>query len=56
MSQPRTLLGQQGTDAVIGEHTDAEIMMNEQPYVIDRAHIDWRLAELQRNRWYKLPK
>lgn len=31
-------------------------MMNEKPYVIDRAHIDWRLIELQRNRWYKLPK
>jgi hypothetical protein len=33
-------------------------MMNEQPYVItsSRAHIDWRLVELQRNRWYKLPK
>jgi hypothetical protein len=31
-------------------------MMNEQPYVIDRAHIDWRLVELQQNRWYKLPK
>ena len=31
-------------------------MMNEQPYVIDRAHIDWRLVELQRSRWYKLPK
>jgi hypothetical protein len=31
-------------------------MMNEQPYVIDRAHIDWRLVELQKNRWYKLPK
>lgn len=30
--------------------------MNEQPYVIDRAHIDWRLIELQRDRWYKLPK
>ncbi|MGH9970992.1 MAG: hypothetical protein ACREBG_24815 [Pyrinomonadaceae bacterium] len=31
-------------------------MMNEKPYVIDRAHIDWRLIELQRERWYKLPK
>jgi hypothetical protein len=31
-------------------------MMNEQPYVVDRAHIDWRLVELQQNRWYKLPK
>ena len=33
-------------------------MMNEQPYVItaSRAHIDWRLVELQRHRWYKLPK
>jgi len=33
-------------------------MMDERPYVItaSRAHIDWRLVELQRNRWYKLPK
>ena len=33
-------------------------MMNERPYVItaSRAHIDWRLVELQRNRWCKLPK
>lgn len=30
--------------------------MNEEPYVINRAHIDWRLVELQRDRWYKLPK
>jgi hypothetical protein len=33
-------------------------MMNERPYVITalRAHIDWRLVELQRDSWYKLPK
>ena len=31
--------------------------MNEESYVIDsRGHIDWRLVELQRSRWYKLPK
>ncbi len=31
-------------------------MMNEKPYVIDRAHIDWSLVKLHQNRWYKLPK
>jgi hypothetical protein len=31
-------------------------MMNEQRYVINRAHIDWGLIELQKDRWYKLPK
>ncbi len=30
--------------------------MNEEPYVINGAHIDWSLVKLQRDRWYKLPK
>jgi hypothetical protein len=29
--------------------------MNEEPYNINTPYIDWRLVELQRDRWYKLP-
>ncbi len=47
MSRTKTLTGQKGAESVIVELTT---------YVIDRAHIDWRLVKLQKNRWYKLPK